>query len=1258
MRITPRVIAAVLCSLALGTINLPAQVNVVTQHNDIGRTGQNINETILTPANVSSGNFGKLYSVALDGQVYAQPLYVSGLLIPSLGTHNVVFIATMHDSIYALDADSGSTLWKITLLDSAHGAASGATTDPVTDTGCTEMSGTEIGITSTPVIDPVAGIIYVVGKTFEGTYPVQRLHALSITTGAEMPNSPVVLSATVPGTGVGSSGGVLSFDPLWENQRAGLLLLNGIVYVSFAGYCDNGPWHGWILAYNVSTMQQTSVFTPTPNAQGAGIWMSGAGLAADLPAGTPFGRMFVPTGNGFYDATTPYGTNTMDYGVDVLRLDLTNGVMNVTDAFTPFDQAYSNANDLDLASGGLMILPDQTLAGHTHQLLAAGKTGNMYLVDRDSLGGYSTSTNNIIEYVSPNQIGGEFSAPAYWNGSVYYWGDEDTLKQFEITNGLMNFWHSANSSESMHYPGSTPSISSNGTTNGIVWDVDGSAYVNAAYPVGPAILYAHAASNVGTTLYSSAANPTRDSAGQAVKMVTPTVANGKVYVPTYGELDVYGLLTADFSLSELQSSLQLSQAGTATDQLTVTPLSGFSGSVSFSASGLPTGMSVNFTSGTTAGTTNATFAATTATPLATYPIVITATSGSLVHSVTANITVVGAVPFFTLSAGPSSLSVTQGQTVSTNITVVPGNGFTGAVTFSTSTPPSGISFALGTPINGVEAMNVTASASAPNQQFNLTVTGTSGTLTASTVIPVTVGTQPIFSLTGPASVSVMPGQSASSNLSVVAANGFNSSVSFSASGLPSGVSATFNPTSSTTGTAVTFTTTSGVSINTYPVVITGTSGSLSASETVNLVVGTPTFSLSPDITTLALQQGTSVSDTIVVLPTNGFSGSPNFSVSGLPTGVTAVFSPTSSSTQSSLTLTASTSAWVGTFTITVTATSGSVTQSSSLTLSVTHGLSLNGVQLVNKSTAVCVDVNSLSKAAGANIGQAVCWGGPNQLWNLSSVSTGVYQFTSLNSGLALDITSSSTAPGALAEQNTIGSQASQQWLPKVTSDGYFIFVNSNSGLCLDGLESAYTSGIEIQQQACNSSASQEWSLIPLSSTTSVNMSSAYNVNAIAANGTETFNGGIDTGDDAFSSATLGTSYNWYGYNFVFGPPNVPDAVTSATVPLPAGQYNGLYFLATATNGSQPNQTFTVNYSDGTSTSVQQGVTDWYDPPSIYAGEQIALTVPYRLTWNGTEDARPFNIYGFSMTLDSSRTAVSVTLPANSHITVLAMTLGK
>lgn len=520
-----------------------AQNSVLTQHNDNSRTGQNTNETILTTANVNTSQFGKLFSQPVDGYIYAQPLYASNLVIPGNGTHNVVFVATEGDSVYAFDADNNAgananPLWMASLIDTAHGAAAGATTvNSSTDIGCGDLI-PQIGITSTPVIDLASGTIYVEAKSKENGAFVHRLHALNILTGAEKAPGPVVITATVKGRGDGSSNGSLTFDALHQNNRPGLLLLNGIVYIAYASHCDIGPYHGWVFAYDAGTFAQKGVFVSTPDAGLGGFWQSGAGLAADSS-----GNIFSATGNGLFDS---HNIPATQFGDTLLKLALSGGKLSVVDYFTPFNQAGLRQYDADLDSGGILLLPDQS-GNHPHLLLQAGKEGRIYLVDRDQMTAnnlhYCTTCNSarkdtqIVQEI-PSALGGMWSMPAYWNGSVYFWGSGDVLKAYSITNGTLSATPASLSTDSYGFPGATPSISANGNTNGIVWSLKTDAYASN----GSSVLRAHNASNVANMLYSSDQNSTRDDPGGAVKFSVPTVINGKVYVGAVGLLSVYGLL--------------------------------------------------------------------------------------------------------------------------------------------------------------------------------------------------------------------------------------------------------------------------------------------------------------------------------------------------------------------------------------------------------------------------------------------------------------------------------------------------------------------------------------------------------------------------------------------------------------------------------------------------------------------------------------------------------------------------------------------
>ncbi|MBV9343410.1 MAG: chitobiase/beta-hexosaminidase C-terminal domain-containing protein [Gammaproteobacteria bacterium] len=521
----------------LGLIVSTAQaLNVTTWRYDLARTGQ-VSETQLTTANVNSSAFGKLYSYAVDGYVYAQPLYLAGVTINSVA-HNVVYIATQHDSVYAFDADQSAQLWHASLLDAAHGAASGATTVPASDVASSDIV-PEIGITGTPVIDASAGILYVVSKTKENGAYVQRLHALDVSTGAERGGSPVTIQGAVSGSGIGSVNGSIAFQSQWELNRSALALMNGTVYVPFGAHGDNGPYHGWLFAYNAQSLQVTALWNSSPAGKGNGLWQSGAAPAMDVVNGVS--RMFFATGNFFATGSaspnpSPPYSSSQNYSNAIVRMDLSNGGLTVSDEWTPFDQQALSASDLDQTSGGVLLLPDQS--GPTvHELVQVGKNGRIEVLNRDNLGGFNTSSNHIVQEIG-GQIAGLWSTPAYWNGRVYFWGNGDSLKQFSLSGGLLSGSPVATASVSSAFPGASPVVSSNGTSNGVLWSIRSDAYGSG----GPAVLYAFDATNVATLLYSSAQNSARDAAGKAVKFQVPLVANGKVYVGAQGEVDVYGLL--------------------------------------------------------------------------------------------------------------------------------------------------------------------------------------------------------------------------------------------------------------------------------------------------------------------------------------------------------------------------------------------------------------------------------------------------------------------------------------------------------------------------------------------------------------------------------------------------------------------------------------------------------------------------------------------------------------------------------------------
>src|SRR5450631_270337 len=500
--------------------------DVLTYKNDLSRTGQNLSESALTPANVTSAGFGLLRNLPVDGKVDAQPLYVSQLSV-SGSLHNVVFVATEHDSVYAFDADTGSTLWQASLL---------ATGETLSDThGCFQVV-PEIGITATPVIDRSAGAhgtLYVVAMSKDASSNYhQRLHALDLATGAELLNGPVEITATYPAAG----GGTTTFSPGQYEERAALLLLNGTLYTSWTSHCDINPYFGWIIAYSASTLSRTAVLNVAPNSGGSGpaIWMSGGGPAADSS-----GNIYLLTANGVFETALDANgfPNNQDYGNSFLKISTAGGSLRVADYFTMYNEVDESNADEDLGSGGAMLLPDLTDSNNTvrHLVIGAGKDGNIYVVNRDAMGKFNSSGNSQIwQQVSGALVSQVFSTPAYFNGTVYYGDVGDTLKAFTISNAKLGTTPQSQSAMQFGFPGTAPAVSANGTSNAIVW-----AHENSD----PAVLHAFDAGNLQHELYNSnQAAGNRDQFGVGNKFITPTIADGKVFVGTTAGVAVFGLL--------------------------------------------------------------------------------------------------------------------------------------------------------------------------------------------------------------------------------------------------------------------------------------------------------------------------------------------------------------------------------------------------------------------------------------------------------------------------------------------------------------------------------------------------------------------------------------------------------------------------------------------------------------------------------------------------------------------------------------------
>ena len=515
-----------LASLALAIIPMPAVAQVTTSQYDNYRTGAALHEETLTPKNVNAKQFGKVGAFKVDGAVYAQPLFVPGVEIPGKGKHDVLYVATEHDSVYAFDAfrPGDPPLWQVSFLDRAKNI-----TVPSEDDLQCPFIRPEIGITSTPVIDIRTGTLFVLARTkirhsVGADEYFQHLHALAITTGVEKFGGPKLIKASASGIGAGTANGQVGFDLLKENSRAALTLANNRVYIAWASSCDVDPYHGWVMAYDAETLAPKAVLNVTPNGVEAGIWLSDTGPAVDAN-----GDLYLATGNGTFDIDS----GGHDYGDSVLKLD--GSTLAVRDYFTPHDQNRINESDSDVGSSGPLLVPEQ-VDSHRHLLLQPTKDSTIYVIDRDNMGKFHHDRDALSGLVRMRGAG--LGAMAYWNGHAYFAASDDYLREYSVANGQVK--PVLSSSTKFANPGATPSVSANGQMNGIVWAL--ATKVWNGPDTKPAVLYAYDAIKLGTPIYTSEQNPQRDRAALATRFVIPIVIKGRVYFAARGEVDVYGLL--------------------------------------------------------------------------------------------------------------------------------------------------------------------------------------------------------------------------------------------------------------------------------------------------------------------------------------------------------------------------------------------------------------------------------------------------------------------------------------------------------------------------------------------------------------------------------------------------------------------------------------------------------------------------------------------------------------------------------------------
>jgi len=530
----------------IGLLNTE-KVNVLTQHNDNTRAGFNSHETVLTTSNVNSTQFGKLFSLTVDDEVFAQPLVYSGLTINGT-SHNVLFIATVNNSVYAFDGATGVLYWKKNFTPA--GLRTPIPSD-MNSSWCNPYTDylSNIGIVGTPVIDSASNTMYFVARATDGSKFYQYLHAINLATGSDHAGSPVLIAASVPGTGDGNVNGVVSFDPQRNNQRQGLALVNGIVYIAWSSHCDWNPYHGWILGYNKTTLQQQIVYNDTPNGEAGGLWQSGMGIAADAQ-----GNLYETSGNGTVgddlytssdNGTTPSLTNTnpsdlSNRGESAIKLTPTGSTLKVSSFFTPNSYYNMDENDLDYGVMGTFLIPG------SNYYLTGCKDGNLYLVNKDNMGGYNTSSNQVQQTIPLNVS--LHCQPAFYKGStssfMYVWSENDALRAFSFNSGsgTFNTTPAVSPDAGPIGSGAQLSVSSNGSTSGtgILWAWYGTNS-DASAGLAPGILRAYDASDITKELWNSNMVYT-DFTGYFSKFCTPTIVNGHVYLATFSsKVDVYGL---------------------------------------------------------------------------------------------------------------------------------------------------------------------------------------------------------------------------------------------------------------------------------------------------------------------------------------------------------------------------------------------------------------------------------------------------------------------------------------------------------------------------------------------------------------------------------------------------------------------------------------------------------------------------------------------------------------------------------------------
>jgi hypothetical protein len=1127
---------------------IPAQVNVTTYHMDNARTGANVLETTLGPANVNSSEFGKLFEDSVDGAVYAQPLYLSNVTIAG-GTHNVLYIATEHDSVYAIDADSGAVYAQSSLIPSG-----GSTVNSHTDLSCADLI-PEVGITGTPVIDAGTGTLYLVAKSKVAGKIVQYLHALDVKTLAEKFGGPVLINASVAGNGYDASAGLVTFNPMWENQRAALLLSQGHVIIGWGSHCDTDPWHGWVMSYSAATLAQEAVFNTSPNGRAGGVWMSGGGIAADA-----LGNVYFATGNGHWNGSTDFGDSIVKLGPP------TQGKFPVLDYFTPYNQATLDSEDEDVGSGGLLLLPPPSSGDEL--LVQQSKAGTIYLLDIDDLGRSCTTLpspctktdSQIVQHIA-NATAGIWGSPAYWNGHLYWSSASQNLFTFSFDQtraAPIGVVPTSKSSQVFAFAAPTPTVSANGSTNGIVWVLDGAAD-NSTCDGGTYNclgLYAYDATNLSHLLYSSRQVGSRDNPGTAVKFQAPIIANGKVYVGLQGAVAAYGLLAP-------------SQAAPPT----FSPAPGsYASAQSVSLADATPGATIYYTTdGSTPTTSSAKYSAGN-------PIVIASTTTLQAIAVSAGYsTSTVSMARYTITTGGGGTQVSVSLASASNVDAISSIGNVPGAGGIDGRGNAYASAALGTSVAWNGSSFAIDAAGAADAASNVTIALPVGSYAALNMLGTAVnGSQvgQVFTVTYTDGTTARFMQSLSDWFAPQHYSGESVALQ-----MPYRISATGAP-------------------DTRPFNLYGYSFALNPLKSVkrlSLPTNRNVVVLALDLVPATTQQTAAVTFTP---PPATYATTQSVMLADATSGATIYYT-----------------------------TDGSLP-------------SINSPRYNN--TPLTVSASTTIEAIATAPGHST-----------SNISVGTYTITTLPAAATptfsppagtynavQSVSIGDSTPGAVIHYTTDGST------PGAGSPVYAgpLHISATTTVQAIAIASGYSPSAVTQAS---------YTITGSGTATSVSLSGGANIDAIATEGRPVKNGGIDGRGNAYAADLLGGSIAWNGASFALLGPDGTDGASETIVSLPAGHYSTLSLLGTGVNGNQPGQTFIVNYTDGSSQKLTQSMSDWFSYQG-YSGETAVSTMAYRITASGAADNRPYNLYGYVLDIDASKTVKSLVLPKNRNAAIPAI----